>query len=293
MSLINEPESDSTFFGGSLQNLFARGAKDWGADAITRVADARALIQKYAVLAREQAASRPKTSAARLLRIFTQMRGRTGSMAPRAQPAKSPAKTSTPVRDEVAAAQPPISRPGEAAPLLAGRHTGTLAALFASAGGHTNALQTAAFAPQAAWLARRPADLVSLARPLGGLAAMRPAASAQARSYAPPVTLRRDWQAADAQQQRGDGLDGPAALAKQNFATADGLKLAPRHLSSASQAGGGVASPQASVSADLHQADLYQALDALFYRESRLAPSGGSAFDPLLTPAWAGLGLGY
>jgi hypothetical protein len=38
-------------------------------------------------------------------------------------------------------------------------------------------------------------------------------------------------------------------------------------------------------------ADFGDALEEYFFRQSRLAPSGGAAFDPRLSPLWAGLKL--
>ncbi len=37
--------------------------------------------------------------------------------------------------------------------------------------------------------------------------------------------------------------------------------------------------------------DFADALDDYFFRQSRLAPMGGTGFDPRLSPAWAGLKL--
>ena len=37
--------------------------------------------------------------------------------------------------------------------------------------------------------------------------------------------------------------------------------------------------------------DFGDALEEYFFRQSRMAPSGGAAFDPRLSPLWAGLKL--
>jgi hypothetical protein len=47
---------------------------------------------------------------------------------------------------------------------------------------------------------------------------------------------------------------------------------------------GGDAAP-----ARVAQADIEQALETYFYRQSRLPPSGAAGFNPLLSPVWAGL----
>ena len=47
----------------------------------------------------------------------------------------------------------------------------------------------------------------------------------------------------------------------------------------------------ASGSGDASGADFDDALEEYFFRQSRLAPSGGTAFDPRLSPLWAGLKL--
>jgi hypothetical protein len=49
--------------------------------------------------------------------------------------------------------------------------------------------------------------------------------------------------------------------------------------------------PMAGADKKIDPRSLRGALEELLDRQSRLPPSGASAFDPLLTPAWPGLQL--
>jgi len=42
-------------------------------------------------------------------------------------------------------------------------------------------------------------------------------------------------------------------------------------------------------SAAARQRDVARALESYFERQARLPPSSGAGFDPMLSPAWAGL----
>jgi hypothetical protein len=50
-------------------------------------------------------------------------------------------------------------------------------------------------------------------------------------------------------------------------------------------------SPAPAQAVIVEPSDIRQALDEYFFRQSRLPPNGGAAFNPLLSPIWAGLKL--
>lgn len=75
-------------------------------------------------------------------------------------------------------------------------------------------------------------------------------------------------------------------------------KMLPRAQSEAmrrpgdwAQLSGRDAKPGGAGSAGMAGPAFADALDDYFFRQSRLAPSGGVAFDPRLSPAWAGVKL--
>jgi hypothetical protein len=67
--------------------------------------------------------------------------------------------------------------------------------------------------------------------------------------------------------------------------------LVARSAESAMPAAGQYAAPVLPAGQKIDQRRLRGALDELLSRQGRLPPSGGAAFDPLLTPAWPGLQL--
>lgn len=128
--------------------------------------------------------------------------------------------------------------------------------------------------------ARREADAAALHLPVRG-------AALAGRSFAPPPG-------------GGGGAAGRLSPARPGAAGAPGLRRrrsvhdAVSAAAAAAMEHGEAESQEFLAGADpapaaVEPADIERALENYFFRQSRLPPAGGAGFNPLLSPAWAGL----
>lgn len=131
---------------------------------------------------------------------------------------------------------------------------------------------------------------------LAGLAATGTAPSAaRGRSFAPPViaaraTQSRDGRAVISPVWRDHVAEAAVAAFRSpvpGSESARGNRARPMPMAGEVDA----LATDIAAQAPPTQFDIGPALEAYFFRQSRLPPSGAAAFDPRISPAWTGLGL--
>ena len=86
-------------------------------------------------------------------------------------------------------------------------------------------------------------------------------------------------------------LSNSGTPAQGETAQASTDSLAPSRASAGTASGGTPLAFNEAASTPPARADFARALESYFFRQSRLPPTGGAAFNPYLSPLWAGLKL--